>query len=115
MLAFRGQVDKSAYLPKVGDVVQCLQQRIHVAGGALEVESYKACLVLAVMHDVIKLHLDQHLHMQGQPVEGDTTRLLGLATACKRCCAGCTAKASQIKGDLQSTWLSRVLPAVKLL
>ena len=68
-MALRRRGSKSAYLPEAVDVVQCLQQRIHVAGSALADESHKAGL--------IAVYFDIHLHTQGKPAEVEPSRLLG--------------------------------------
>ena len=64
-----GRVGRSTYLPEVVDVVQCLQQRDQVAGGALVDESHRA--------GVIVVYLDPHLHTQGKPAEVEPARLAG--------------------------------------
>ena len=54
------------YLSKVVDVVQCLQQRVHVASGPLVLEANIARGLFAVVMQVFwTVNLDHNTHLQG--------------------------------------------------
>lgn len=71
---------ENIYLSKVVDVVQCLQQRVHVASGSLVLEANIARGLFAVVMQVFwTVNLDHYTHLQGvihQKASGSLVDLL---------------------------------------
>ena len=58
--------DNRMYLPDVVDVVQCLQEGVHVASGPLVFEANIACSFFAVVVQVFwPVNLDHNTHLKG--------------------------------------------------
>ena len=58
--------EQTDYLSEVVDVIQGLQERVEVARGSLIFEPYKACLLLGVVHIIVRvLHFYLHPQVEG--------------------------------------------------